>query len=78
MMLKYMYENYGDKFEWFMRADDDVFVKTERLEIFLKNINSSQPRFIGQAGKGIAVIIELQIEFISFLGHLKKTKKQCS
>ena len=69
MMLKYMYENYGDKFEWFMRADDDVFVKTERLEIFLKNINSSQPRFIGQAGKGIAVIIELQIEFISFLGH---------
>ena len=56
MMLKYMYENYGDKFEWFMRADDDVFVKTERLEIFLRNINSSQPRFIGQAGKGIAVI----------------------
>ncbi|XP_032789583.1 chondroitin sulfate synthase 1 isoform X2 [Daphnia magna] len=54
MMLKYMYENYGDKFEWFMRADDDVFVKTERLELFLRNINSSQPRFIGQAGKGIA------------------------
>lgn len=55
MMLKYMYENYGDKFEWFMRADDDVFVKTDRLEPFLRNINSSQPRFIGQAGKGIAV-----------------------
>ena len=68
MMLKYMYENYGDKFEWFMRADDDVFVKTERLEIFLKNINSSQPRFIGQAGKGIAVIIEFNhLNF--FLGH---------
>ena len=55
MMLKYMYDNYGDKFEWFMRADDDVFVKTNRLEAFLRNINSSQARFIGQAGKGIAV-----------------------
>ena len=55
MMLKYMYDNYGDKFEWFMRADDDVFVKTDRLEAFLRNINSSQARFIGQAGKGIAV-----------------------
>lgn len=55
MMLKYMYENYGDKFEWFMRADDDVFVKTDRLEVFLRNVNSSQARFIGQAGKGIAV-----------------------
>ena len=55
MMLKYLHENYGNKFEWFMRADDDVFVKTEQLEIFLKNINSSKPFFIGQAGKGIQV-----------------------
>jgi chondroitin sulfate synthase len=55
MMLKYMYENYGDKFEWFMRADDDVFVRTERLGLFLKNVNSSKASFIGQAGKGILV-----------------------
>lgn len=55
MMLKYMKDNYGDQFEWFMRADDDVFVKTDRLELFLRNINSSQPLFIGQAGKGIQV-----------------------
>jgi len=55
MMLKYMYEHYGDKFEWFMRADDDVFVRTERLSLFLKNVNSSKASFIGQAGKGILV-----------------------
>jgi len=56
MMLKYMYENYGNQFEWFMRADDDVFIRTELLELFLRNVNSSQPAFIGQAGKGILVI----------------------
>lgn len=55
MMLKYMYENYGDKYEWFMRADDDVFIRTDRLELFLRNVNSSKARFIGQAGKGILV-----------------------
>jgi len=56
MMLKYMFENYGDKFEWFMRADDDVFVKTDHLELFLRSINSSRPVFIGQAGKGSQVL----------------------
>lgn len=55
MMLKYMHEHYGDKYEWFMRADDDVFVKTDRLELLLRNVNSSKPMFIGQAGKGILV-----------------------
>lgn len=55
MMLKYMYENYGNQFEWFMRADDDVFIRTELLDLFLRNVNSSQPAFIGQAGKGILV-----------------------
>ncbi|XP_043194564.1 chondroitin sulfate synthase 1-like isoform X1 [Amphibalanus amphitrite] len=52
MMLKHMYENYGDKYEWFMRADDDVYVRTDRLGRFLRGINSSQPMFIGQAGLG--------------------------
>ena len=55
MMLKYMNEHFGDQFEWFMRADDDVFVRTERLSLFLKNVNSSKASFIGQAGKGILV-----------------------
>ncbi len=32
-MLKYMYDNYLDKFEWFMRLDDDVYLKAE---IFLR------------------------------------------
>ena len=52
MMLKYMHDNYIDEFEWFMRVDDDVHIKTDRLEHFLRSLNSTQPHFIGQPGQG--------------------------
>lgn len=52
MMLKFMHDNYLDKFEWFMRVDDDVYIKPEKLELFLRSLNSSVPQFIGQAGLG--------------------------
>ena len=51
-MLKYMSEHYLDKYEWFMRADDDVFIKGNKLEQFLRSVNSSKPQCIGQAGVG--------------------------
>ena len=51
-MLKYMHDNYIDQFEWFMRADDDVYIKGGRLQSFLRSINSSRALFIGQAGLG--------------------------
>ena len=35
-----------------MRADDDVFVNVERLRIFLRNLNDSEPLFLGQTGVG--------------------------
>jgi chondroitin sulfate synthase len=35
-----------------MRADDDVYINTQKLEQFLRTINSSKPQFIGQAGVG--------------------------
>ncbi|XP_055384822.1 chondroitin sulfate synthase 1 [Condylostylus longicornis] len=52
MMLYYMYEHFIDKFEWFIRADDDVYMDVSNLEEFLRSIDSSKPQFIGQAGKG--------------------------
>ncbi|KAJ8304547.1 hypothetical protein KUTeg_018130 [Tegillarca granosa] len=51
-MLGYMYRNHYKNFEWFMRVDDDIFVKGDRLEKFLRSINSSRPHYIGQAGFG--------------------------
>ncbi|KAJ8393152.1 hypothetical protein AAFF_G00068350 [Aldrovandia affinis] len=52
MMLKYMYERRLDQYEWFLRADDDVYVKGERLEDFLRRLNSSEAVMLGQTGTG--------------------------
>lgn len=46
-MLYFMYEHYIDRFEWFARADDDVYINTEKLEKFLRSIDSTKPQFIG-------------------------------
>nr|XP_022906021.1 chondroitin sulfate synthase 1 isoform X1 [Onthophagus taurus] len=51
-MLKYMHDHYIDRFEWFMRADDDVYVRTDRLEVLLRSVDSRKPWFIGQTGRG--------------------------
>nr|XP_005303125.1 chondroitin sulfate synthase 3 [Chrysemys picta bellii] len=52
MMIKYMHDHYLDKYEWFMRADDDVYIKGEKLEEFLRSLNSSKPLYLGQTGLG--------------------------
>ena len=52
LMFKYMHDKFGDKFEWFMRADDDVYIKGTKLTALLHSVNSSVPHFIGQAGIG--------------------------
>ncbi|XP_067114847.1 chondroitin sulfate synthase 3 isoform X1 [Osmerus mordax] len=54
MMLKYMHDHYLDKYEWFMRADDDVYIRGEKLEAFLRSLNSSKPLYLGQTGLGTA------------------------
>jgi chondroitin sulfate synthase len=52
MMLKHMYDHYIDQYEWFLRADDDVYVRTDRLEELLRSVDSKKPWFIGQTGRG--------------------------
>ncbi|KAA0703599.1 Chondroitin sulfate synthase 3 [Triplophysa tibetana] len=52
MMLKYMHDHYLHQYEWFMRADDDVYIQGEKLESFLRSLNSSQPLYLGQTGLG--------------------------
>ncbi|VDP07364.1 unnamed protein product [Soboliphyme baturini] len=54
LMLKYMYENLINDYEWFMRADDDLYVKPNKIKAFLRSLNSSERLYIGQAGLGIA------------------------
>ncbi|XP_023662582.1 chondroitin sulfate synthase 3 [Paramormyrops kingsleyae] len=52
MMLKYMHDHYLDKYEWFMRADDDVYIRGDKLESFLRSLNSTKPLYLGQTGLG--------------------------
>lgn len=52
MMLKHMHDNYVNKYEWFMRADDDVYVRPDRLEELLRSVDSRKTWFIGQTGRG--------------------------
>ena len=51
-MLAWMWDNFGSKAKWFLRSDDDVFVKVEQLLEFLRPINASEAQYIGQAGRG--------------------------
>ncbi|XP_071844885.1 chondroitin sulfate synthase 1-like [Apostichopus japonicus] len=52
MMLKYMHDNFIDKYEWFMRADDDVYIKGYKLEPFLRSLNGTKRLYVGQVGLG--------------------------
>ncbi|KAL9954159.1 hypothetical protein ACROYT_G041660 [Oculina patagonica] len=52
MMVKYMYDHHIDGYEWFMRADDDVYVRNDKLVRFLRSLNSSDDIHLGHAGIG--------------------------
>ena len=51
-MLKYMHDHYIDEFNWFMRADDDVYVRVEHLMHFLSKLDPMRMLYIGQPGGG--------------------------
>lgn len=52
LMLQHMWSRYGERFEWFLRADDDLYVRMDRLERLLRSVDSRRPAYIGQAGRG--------------------------
>uniref|UniRef100_A0A914I412 Hexosyltransferase n=1 Tax=Globodera rostochiensis TaxID=31243 RepID=A0A914I412_GLORO len=51
-MLRWMFDNQLTNFHWFMRADDDLYVRTEALKLFLIGQDPDRAHFIGQAGLG--------------------------
>ena len=65
-MLHYMYEHYIDKFEWFLRADDDVFIKPDKLEKFLRRVDSTKAQFIGKVSRICDSLILLTSFFFWF------------
>lgn len=53
-MLKYMYDHFINNYNWFMRADDDLYVRVDRLIEFLNSLDPSTDLYIGQPGIGKA------------------------
>ena len=51
-MLKYMHDNYINEYKWFLRADDDVYVRVPQLIQFLNTLDSSKMIYMGQPGMG--------------------------
>ena len=51
-MLKYMHDNYIHEYNWFMRADDDLYVRVEKLINFLSHLDPNEELYIGQPGFG--------------------------
>lgn len=51
-MLRYMHDNYIDQYDWFMRADDDAYVRIPKLIQFLSQLDPSKELYIGSPGFG--------------------------
>ena len=50
--IKYIHDHHIDDYEWFMRADDDVYIRNDKLIRLLRSLNSSDDIYPGQAGTG--------------------------
>lgn len=51
-VLKYMYEHHMHQFDWFVRADDDVYLRVGKLKALLAQIHPYDNVYLGRAGTG--------------------------
>lgn len=51
-MMKWMADNHLDDFDWFMRADDDLYVRGDKMEHLLRSLDADKAQLLGQAGLG--------------------------
>jgi len=47
LALQYVYENFFNDFDWFVKADDDTYLFVDNLKSFLKEKNTSEPVTFG-------------------------------
>lgn len=52
MMLKHMHDHYIDEFDWFMRADDDVYARGKQLMDLVGKLNPAEKIYLGRSGSG--------------------------
>ena len=45
--FNYLYHNYVNEFDWFLKADDDTYIVMENLRHFLSQHNRDKPQYFG-------------------------------
>ena len=58
-VMKYLYENYADRFHWFMRTGHDLYVRGEKLEKFLMRFDPSEKIYLGRLAKDNSETLQL-------------------
>jgi chondroitin sulfate synthase len=48
LMLRYMWKHKIKNYDWFMRLDDDAYVRHEMLLPILYSLNTSEPHVLGE------------------------------
>ena len=51
-VMKYMYSHHINEFNWFIRADDDMYVRNKKLMDLLNKMNPYERVYLGRAGAG--------------------------
>ena len=51
-VMQYMYDHFLNEFNWFVRADDDMYVRGEKLVNLLNDMNPYERVYLGRAGVG--------------------------
>ena len=51
-VMKYMYEHFVNDYNWFIRADDDVYIRGKKLMDLLHSMDQNDLISLGRAGEG--------------------------
>ena len=51
-VMQYMYDHFVDDYDWFIRADDDVYVRGKTLTDLLHSMDPTELVSLGRAGEG--------------------------
>ena len=53
-VLEHIHQRFGSKYKWFLRADDDVYVRVQELENLLDQLDWTKKVYMGHPGFGKA------------------------